>query len=381
MATSLADLLDVTTAHARGLTPTAEVCADVASALRCYGTALDRCAITEPAHPARGHSEHLAAACARYAASTHQHRGRLGELAAATADTIGLLSPELTVSRRWAVIRWAAHRPIPPPGHVSHPRTRRSHRRIHRPQPVHRPHRPEVPQHRRPATTFTKSSLFYGLHEAAQAGGRHPVLVEGPLDALAIAATATARSRPAAHRHQRHRPHRSSTPPSSPPGADTTTSNRSSPTTPTRPAAPPRCAPANCCATTASTPTSPPYRPGSTRPTTSPATGTSAPTAPARPAPLSRSPPPSPSRSSPRTTDGRIRTGRRPKCASPVTSAATSPATAMRSSRTRPQPRAPSPPARAGIHPDTLLRTIAACRPRVDINVTDSAPVIAGRAL
>ena len=38
--------------------------------------------------------------------------------------------------------------------------------------------------------TFTKSRLFYGLHEAAQAGGRHPVLVEGPLDALALAATA-----------------------------------------------------------------------------------------------------------------------------------------------------------------------------------------------
>jgi hypothetical protein len=103
MATSLADLLDLTTAHARGLTPTAEVCADVARALHCYGTAFDRCAITEPAHPARGHSEHLAAACARYAASTHQHRGRLGELAAATADTVGLLSPELTVAARWAV--------------------------------------------------------------------------------------------------------------------------------------------------------------------------------------------------------------------------------------------------------------------------------------
>ena len=37
--------------------------------------------------------------------------------------------------------------------------------------------------------------------------------------------------------------------------------------------------------------------------------------------------------------------------------------------------------ARAGIHPDTLLRAIATCRPRADINVTDSAPVIAGRAL
>lgn len=36
--------------------------------------------------------------------------------------------------------------------------------------------------------TFNKSSLFYGLHEAAQAGGRHPVLVEGPLDAVALAA-------------------------------------------------------------------------------------------------------------------------------------------------------------------------------------------------
>ena len=77
---------------------------------------------------------------------------------------------------------------------------------------------------------------------------------------------------PAAHRHQRHRPHPSSTPPSSPPGADTTTSNRSSPTTPTRPAAPPRSAPANCFATTASTRTSPPCRPGSTPPTTSPPT-------------------------------------------------------------------------------------------------------------
>lgn len=36
--------------------------------------------------------------------------------------------------------------------------------------------------------------------------------------------------------------------------------------------------------------------------------------------------------------------------------------------------------ARAGIHPDTLLRTIAACRPRADINVAEGAAVIAGRA-
>jgi DNA primase len=38
--------------------------------------------------------------------------------------------------------------------------------------------------------TFTKSRLFYGLYEAAQAGGRYPVLVEGPLDTVALAATA-----------------------------------------------------------------------------------------------------------------------------------------------------------------------------------------------
>jgi DNA primase len=38
--------------------------------------------------------------------------------------------------------------------------------------------------------TFRKSSLFYGLHEADRAGGFRPILVEGPLDALAIAATA-----------------------------------------------------------------------------------------------------------------------------------------------------------------------------------------------
>jgi hypothetical protein len=37
--------------------------------------------------------------------------------------------------------------------------------------------------------------------------------------------------------------------------------------------------------------------------------------------------------------------------------------------------------ARAGIHPDALLRTIAACRPQADINVTASASVNAGRAL
>jgi DNA primase catalytic core len=44
-----------------------------------------------------------------------------------------------------------------------------------------------------PATdTFTKAALFNGLREAGQAGGLRPVLVEGPLDALAIAATAHA---------------------------------------------------------------------------------------------------------------------------------------------------------------------------------------------
>ncbi len=37
--------------------------------------------------------------------------------------------------------------------------------------------------------TFNKSSLLYGLHEADRAGGFRPILVEGPLDALALAAT------------------------------------------------------------------------------------------------------------------------------------------------------------------------------------------------
>jgi DNA primase catalytic core len=37
--------------------------------------------------------------------------------------------------------------------------------------------------------TFNKSALFYGLHEADRASGFRPVLVEGPLDALALAAT------------------------------------------------------------------------------------------------------------------------------------------------------------------------------------------------
>ena len=51
MATSLADLLDLTTAHARGLTPTADVCADVASAMRYYGTALDAAPSPNPRTP------------------------------------------------------------------------------------------------------------------------------------------------------------------------------------------------------------------------------------------------------------------------------------------------------------------------------------------
>jgi DNA primase len=47
-----------------------------------------------------------------------------------------------------------------------------------------------TPKYLNTSTTvaFHKSELFYGLHEAAQAGGRQPILVEGPLDALAVAA-------------------------------------------------------------------------------------------------------------------------------------------------------------------------------------------------
>jgi DNA primase len=53
---------------------------------------------------------------------------------------------------------------------------------------------PQAPKYlNTPATdAFTKARLFYGLHEGNLAGGLQPVLVEGPLDALAIAATAHA---------------------------------------------------------------------------------------------------------------------------------------------------------------------------------------------
>jgi hypothetical protein len=36
---------------------------------------------------------------------------------------------------------------------------------------------------------------------------------------------------------------------------------------------------------------------------------------------------------------------------------------------------------RAGIHPDTLLNAIAACRPRIDIDRIDGEPVNVGRAI
>ncbi len=102
MATSLADLLDLATDHARGLTPTADTCADLASALRYYGTALARCSIADRSHPGHGCAEDLAAACGRLAASTHQRRQRLGDLAGATADTIAILQPEMAAPARWA---------------------------------------------------------------------------------------------------------------------------------------------------------------------------------------------------------------------------------------------------------------------------------------
>jgi DNA primase len=51
---------------------------------------------------------------------------------------------------------------------------------------------PDTPKYLNTAASdsFNKSVLFYGLHEADRAGGFHPILVEGPLDALAIADTA-----------------------------------------------------------------------------------------------------------------------------------------------------------------------------------------------
>ncbi len=50
---------------------------------------------------------------------------------------------------------------------------------------------PDTPKYLNTAASeaFNKSTLFYGLHEADMAGGFRPVLVEGPLDALALAAT------------------------------------------------------------------------------------------------------------------------------------------------------------------------------------------------
>lgn len=51
---------------------------------------------------------------------------------------------------------------------------------------------PDAPKYLNTATTdvFRKSELLYGLHEGLRAGGVQPVLVEGPLDALALAACA-----------------------------------------------------------------------------------------------------------------------------------------------------------------------------------------------
>ncbi len=102
MATSLADLLDLTSGTARVLPTTADTCADVASALRYYATALARCGIADGSHPGYACAEDLAAACGSFAASTHQRRQRLGDLAGATADTIAMLQPELTTPGRWA---------------------------------------------------------------------------------------------------------------------------------------------------------------------------------------------------------------------------------------------------------------------------------------
>ena len=104
MATSLAVLLDLTSSHARDLTPTPSACAYVAGAMRHYGRALTQCSVGDPAQPGHGHAEHLAAACHRFPSGTHQQEQRLGRLAGAAADTIAVLLPELTPAGRWAII-------------------------------------------------------------------------------------------------------------------------------------------------------------------------------------------------------------------------------------------------------------------------------------
>jgi DNA primase len=51
---------------------------------------------------------------------------------------------------------------------------------------------PTIPKYLSTAAsdTYSKATLFYGFYEAQRSGGFRPVIVEGPLDALAITATA-----------------------------------------------------------------------------------------------------------------------------------------------------------------------------------------------
>ena len=82
-----------------------------------------------------------------------------------------------------------AHRLLQGPGHVRDPLAGRDARRLHRTRPPRRPARPAY-LNSRTTGLYRKGSLLFGLYEGrrALAAGARPVLVEGPLDAIAVSA-------------------------------------------------------------------------------------------------------------------------------------------------------------------------------------------------
>jgi hypothetical protein len=106
MATSLGQLLDALADHARGLDDSPAVRADAAAALGHIGRALTQLR-RDGVSPIAGDQREqrvdaLATACIELAARAPITEGVLSQLAAAAADTLGVLHPDTTVASRWA---------------------------------------------------------------------------------------------------------------------------------------------------------------------------------------------------------------------------------------------------------------------------------------